>query len=337
MNQPNLGGSIPPQPIRKRSFLHLGRRNTLLRRSHGIRNGMGSIPRSASAVLGILLVFFGGIFIGRYLIPAAELSVDLPRFIAAQDGNRQLVFPTFWEAWDKLHAKYIGDISEEALFYGAVSGMIKAAGDPYTAFAEPAETERFEETIEGSFSGVGIEIGLRSGLITVIAPLNGSTAEQVGIREGDIIIKVDEEELESGTNLDEVVSLIRGEKGTTVTLTVVHKDARETTDIDIVRDTIEIESVKVTTEDGIAHLILTSFNGETTTQFNTAARQMVKDDVRGIILDLRNNPGGFLKTSVELASRFLPKDTLVVTERGKKSTEYRAEGNPLLAAIPYVV
>ena len=166
------------------------------------------------AFFAALLVFGLGIFIGRYLIPAGELKAfDALQFVSVEQGQRQLVFPTFWEAWDKLHANFIGDVDDKKLYYGAVAGMVRSAGDPYTVFAPPADTKQFEETIEGSFGGVGVEIGVKNGAVVVISPLDGSPAKKAGILEGDLILSVDKKPLSAETTLDEVVQSIRGENG----------------------------------------------------------------------------------------------------------------------------
>lgn len=295
----------------------------------------------AAYALGVILVLVVGIFIGRYLVPAADLAPTSPlRFVKVNEGGeREITFPTFWEAWDKLHAKYIDadKLTAEQLFYGAVGGMVRSTGDPYTVFADPKATKQFEETLEGTFFGVGIEIGIRSGLITVIAPLSGSPAEKAGIREGDILVAINKEALSQDSTLDDVVSRIRGPRGSKVTLTVIRKDSKEPQEIEVERQRIEIESVKMEITDGIAHLTITNFNADTASRFTTLARQATQQNVRGILLDVRNNPGGFLDSAVQIASRFVPEDTLVVTERGKNTTEYKAKGSSLLTGLPVVV
>jgi carboxyl-terminal processing protease len=297
------------------------------------------VQRSAyvSKLLGALLLVMIGLGLGRYIVPAGATPVNDAQFEGIQEGQRQIVFPTFWEAWDTLHNKYIGEIDQQDLFYGSVSGMVKAAGDPYTVFSDPQDTKQFEETIEGSFSGIGVEIGIRGGALTVIAPLEGSPAQEAGIREGDIVVAVDEEPITVDMTLDDAVSRIRGKRGTEVVLTVIRKDAQTTEDITVRRDIIDIESVKLNIEDAVAHVNISSFNGDTSAQFTKAARQIVSSQAKGIILDVRNNPGGYLQTSVEIASRFLPEEMLVVSERGQKTTEYKAEGNTLLQGIPMVI
>jgi carboxyl-terminal processing protease len=294
-------------------------------------------PRRGAKLATLVLVLSFGIFIGRYLIPAGEFRYSPLQFVAVEEGERRLVFPTFWEAWDKLHSNFINEVDDETLFYGAVAGMVRGAGDPYTVFSPPEETKQFEETIQGNFSGVGIEIGIRQGLVTVIAPLDGSPAAQAGIREGDIILAVDGESITQEMTIDEVVRLIRGEQGVEVALQVVHQGSSEPTDIAIVRDTIEIESVRLSIEDAIAHIRITNFNGDTSQKFTTAARQAAREHARGILLDLRNNPGGFLDAAVEISSEFLDRGQLVVLEKGRTNKDYPATGNPTLAGIPVVI
>ncbi|MDP3997420.1 MAG: S41 family peptidase [bacterium] len=286
--------------------------------------------------LGLILMLLAGVYIGRYLLPGVP-PASLPTVTIDQNGERQIAFPTFWEAWDRLHEKFIGDLSDDTLMYGAVSGMISAAGDPYTVFADPDATKQFNETLGGSFSGIGVEMGMRNGAVTVIAPLDGSPAQTAGIREGDIIVAVDDTPLTQDTTLDEVVQKIRGARSTKVKLTVLHKGDQETAVITITRDTIHIDSVKLDITDNIARITVTSFNEDTASQFLTAARQITRQSVSGIILDLRNNPGGFLQSAVDIASRFIPEGQLIVSERGTDTTEYKAEGNDILNGIPLVV
>lgn len=289
-------------------------------------------------LIGALLVLGFGVFIGRYLIPAGELKeYGALQFVSVDQGQRQLIFPTFWEAWDKLHANFIGDIDDTKLYYGAVAGMIRSAGDPYTVFAPPADTKQFEETIEGSFGGVGIEIGVKNGAVVVISPLDGSPAKAAGILEGDIILGVDKKPLSADTTLDEVVQSIRGANGQPVELTVLHEGASQPEDIHVTRDTIAIESVKLNMIDQVAHIHIKNFNGDTAKRFNDIARQIKEEQVKGIILDVRGNPGGFLQSAVDIASRFIPKGQLVVAEKGHKNKDYKAAGNANLSGLPTVI
>lgn len=300
-----------------------------------VQQATGSSRYLRSIVL--LLVLMVGIFLGRYIIPGGGADNNPQRYVSVNNGERQLTFPTFWQTLDALQSKYIGQVDQQQLFYGAVRGMVAAVGDPYTAFSDPDATKQFEETIGGSFSGVGIEIGLRQGLVIVIAPLSGSPAEGAGVREGDIIVAIDDEPFTQETTLDSVVNKIRGRKGTDVKLTVIHQGEQSTQDLAMTRDTIKIESVKSSFDNDIAHITITSFNSDTATRFATAAREADRRHVKGIIVDVRNNPGGFLQTAVDIASLFLDKGTLVVSERGKENKEYNATGNNLLKDVPVVV
>lgn len=298
-------------------------------------------PRSRlKAVTLAALIFAGGLFLGRYVLPAGELKYEALQFVTVKDGKRELVFDTFWEAWDKLHSYYMGELDDKKLYYGAVAGLVRATGDPYTVFSAPPETKQFEETISGSFSGVGIEIGMRNGAVTVIAPLEGSPAHQAGMREGDVLIAINDEPLSAEMTLDEVVQKIRGPKGEGIKLTALREGESEPLHFSLVRDTIDVPSINLTFQDEVAIIAITNFNGDTAQRFSETARQVKDRGARGLILDVRNNPGGFLDAAVEIASRFIAKGQLVVAERGRSSEnskEYLARGNPILQDLPVVV
>lgn len=286
----------------------------------------------------LAVIFTVGVMIGHYALPGGVALGELPLF-TVNNGQRELAFPTFWEAWDELHAYYIdaNTLEDKHLLYGAVAGMVRAAGDPYTVFADPAETKQFTETLAGSFSGVGIEIGLKNNLVTVVAPLKGSPADQAGVQAGDIIVAIDSKPLDPKIPIDEVVQKIRGPKGTPVTLTVVHKDAKETTDITMNRDTIDIESVHVEIDDGVAHVTISNFQADTADTFATIAKQITTQGVKGILLDVRGNPGGYLQAAVEIVSEFVPEGNVVVSERGAATKEYKAIRAQRLITLPVVV
>lgn len=298
---------------------------------------MMKVPPTSAVIKGLLLVGVG-LFIGRYVLPAGEFQCppNCP-ITSTADGKRQLLLPVFWEAWDELHTNFMGQLDETKLLYGAVRGMVQASDDPYTIFADPKDTEQFEQALSGSFSGVGIEIGVRNGLVTVIAPLEGSPAQKAGIKASDVIVSIEHKPITPEMNLDEIVSKIRGPKGTPVVLGVIHPDSRESAELTITRDTIAIESVRLKIEDGLAHLAVTHFSEDTTKRFKTAVEQIIQAKARGVILDMRSNPGGFLQGAVDISSQFLPTDAVVVIEKGKQNKEYRSSGSYPLLDLPTVV
>lgn len=286
----------------------------------------------------LLSLFFiaAGLAVGRYIVPATPLAPLT--FISEENGQRQLLFPTFWETWDKLHENFNGQLDDKKLYYGAVAGMVQAAHDPYTTFQDPEETKRFDETLSGSFSGIGVEIGVRNNLVTVIAPLADSPAQKAGLRSEDIIIAIDKTPITADSSIDDVVQRIRGPQGRSVTLTIVHKGDQSPTDITVVRQTISVESVKLDIAHDIAHVTITSFNGDTASRFKEAARKMAAAHIRGIVLDVRDDPGGYLQAAVDIVSQFVDSGSLVVTEKGQENREYRTTiGQGLLKNIPVVV
>lgn len=265
-------------------------------------------------------------------------TIVLNKFSANKDT---IDFALFWKVWDTLKEKYVdqGSLDAQTLVYGAIRGMLKATNDPYTTFFDPKETQEFAEDIGGSFEGIGAELGIKDNILTVIAPLDGSPAQKAGLLSGDKIIKIGDKSTTEIT-IDSAVDLIRGKKGTEVILTILRTGAKETKDVPIIRDTIEIKSVKLEFRDkDIAYLKINQFGEKTSKEFDVAMNQIILQGSKGIILDLRNNPGGFLASSVEIASRMIPRGKIVVTEEdgaGKKDNLYTTGGDKL-SAIPIVV
>lgn len=297
--------------------------------------------RPMRKLIGLALVLLAGVFVGRYVVPAQVGAGQPYRILSVDDGGRQFAFPTFWSAWDALHGNFIGTLDDKDLFYGAVQGMVAAADDPYTVFSTPADSKQFQETLKGKFSGVGVEIGKKQGAVTVIAPLEDSPADQAGLQPEDVILAVDDNVVTPDTSIDDVVQRIRGEKGKEVRLMVVREGDSEPREVTIVRDTIRVESIAFEMkENSIGYINIKSFGGETTDQFRQAARDLAAEGAQSIVVDVRNNPGGFLQTAVDIAGNFLSPGTLVVTERGKNDeshTPYRTSGQPVLQGLPVAV
>jgi carboxyl-terminal processing protease len=279
--------------------------------------------------------FAGGIFFKNY----NNLNNDNPikTLINTDLGKPENVdFSIFWETWNLLHEKYINsrDLDTKKLVYGAIEGMINSVGDPYTSFFEPSESKKFQEEISGSFSGIGIEIGKRNGILTVIAPIKDTPAYKSGLKSGDKILRI------NGTpttdlSIEEAVNLIRGKKGTSVVLTVT-SNGDDIRDVTIVRDTIKIPTIKLKILEAkgtkVAYLQLFTFNQNIDSEFQKSAQEILNSDVKKLIIDLRNNPGGLLDSAVNIAGWFLDKDEVVTIESFKDGTRefFYSKGNGAL-------
>jgi len=251
-------------------------------------------------------------------------------------------FGTFWQAWALIDEEYLkaDDVGSQERVYGAIKGLLGSLNDPYSDFFSPQENQKFQEDIRGSFGGIGAEIGFRDGQLVIIAPLKDTPASRAGLEAGDKILKIDEK-ITDGLSVDRAVRLIRGAKGTVVTLTILREGWDEPKEIKITRDTITVPTLDLEIEDGgIANLKLHAFNANTPYLMSRAAATMINAGVKGIVLDLRGNPGGYLDTAVEFAEWFLPKDTLVVRQEGRGGVqlgELKTRRNGQFKDIPLVV
>ncbi len=255
--------------------------------------------------------------------------------------SKDVDFSIFWNAWQIIKNKYVGTekLKDQDLVYGAVSGLLGALGDDYSVFMPPTDAEKFNEDISGEFSGVGMEIGIRNEQLMVIAPLKETPAEKAGLRAMDKILKINETST-IGVSVDEAVKLIRGKKGTTVILTIIRNDWEKPKEISIIRDTIQIPTLDLEIKNGnIAYFKLNNFYEKAPMLFYNAALKAALSGSKGIILDLRNNPGGYLEVAVNLAGWFLDRGELVVSEEfssGKKQ-EFTANGSGFFKNLPLVV
>jgi carboxyl-terminal processing protease len=284
-------------------------------------------------------IFYVGVLVGTTQYPAikrVESVLNKETFKPAE-----VDFSLFWDVWNRLEDEYVDHdkIIREKLVYGAISGMVKAVGDPYTTFFPPVESKRFQEDVSGSFSGIGAEIGIRKDILTIITPLKGSPAERAGILAGDKVLKINATST-ADLSLEDAVGFIRGVKGTEVTLTIARNGADTIKDIQITRDTIVvpvIETKKIGNDIFYIHLL--NFNETSSVEFRKALQEMLLSGRKKLILDLRNNPGGYLHRAVDIASWFLPAGETVALERRSNGSEfaYRSFGHKFLETIPVVV
>ena len=268
------------------------------------------------------LIFSGGYFLGyQRSLPTGGLLPQITNKFSAQPVD----FGLFWKAWDTVTSKYDGDLDPQKMLYGAISGMMEATGDPYTAFLNPDEAKLFEEDLNGTFSGIGAEIGIKKDRLTVIAPLDDSPAKEAGLRAGDLINKINDEST-LGMSIDEAVMKIRGEKGTEVKLTIARSGEEQ--EIAIKRANIDVKSVKYSVEDSILIIKVSRFDENTVTLIREAENYGVSQNVKGVVLDLRNNPGGLLDSAIDVSSEFIEKGIVVIEkeEKKNKSRNYKASG-----------
>lgn len=214
-------------------------------------------------------------------------------------------FQKLYQAYDDLKADYYADIDQEALVNGAINGMIDALGDPYSDYMNQDEAAQFEESISSSFQGIGAEIQERNGFISVVSPIKNSPAEKAGILPNDQIIAVDGKSIQ-GMSASEAVLLIRGEKGTSVALTIKRGDMSDPMEITIVRDEIPIETVYAELlEDQVAHIQITSFSQNTYDELLEAITDMEEKGMKAMVLDVRQNPGGLLTSAIDISNLFV--------------------------------
>ena len=279
----------------------------------------------------LLLTFVCSLVLVREGIASGQLYPS----VSAVDPEQQ--FQAVFQVFKFIRENYLNEVETEKLIRGAIRGMVESLGDPYSAYMEPTNYQDFVEEMEGSFEGVGINITVKDGNVTVVAPLKGSPAEKVGVRPGDVIVGVDGREVK-GLSTAEITRLIKGPKGSNVVLRVNRKGIGEF-DITITRGTIKLDTVNFRVLEGnIGYIEVTMFSEQTAGEFEDALSELKSRGMKGLILDLRNNPGGLLEPALSVAERFVPEGPIVyvVTRYGDKKTlrsSTPAEGYPLCVLV----
>ena len=261
---------------------------------------------------------------------------------ASDQETKNLDFTLFWNVWQSLKEKFIDQnrFDNQKMLYGAISGMVRSLNDPYTVFMDPEESKKFLEDVSGKFEGVGMEVGQKKGQLQIIAPLEGTPAQKAGLRAGDKIVKIDDA-FTSEMPVDDAVSQIRGKKDTQVVLTIFREGWNNTKEFKLIRDIIEVPSLKwEVKENDVAYIKLYQFSEKASADFRKTALEILRTPTKRIVLDLRNNPGGYLEVSQDIASFFLEKDSLVAIEDfgdKKEQKKYLAQGNDIFSQLPLVV
>ena len=294
-------------------------------------------------------VFTGGFFAGHFVAPASILEVAPPSQFAEIENENLLVdsaavaeldIETFDEVWATTMDRFVDveKLDPEAMFYGAMKGVVAALGDPHSEFLDPEESEEFLDSLDGDLTGIGAEIGMRDDILTIVSPLRSSPAEAAGLLPGDQIYKIGEE-FAADFTVFEAVRKIRGEIGTEIILTIFRDDEPQSREISIIRDLIDIESVHTEIrDDGIAVVTVNTFADDTADEFQKALVELALENPDGIVLDLRFNGGGFLDAAIEMASDLLASGTVVqIHERGKSDEILGVSGRAILPTTPLVV
>ncbi len=314
-------------------------KNTTVTRDTQTQEAPTSYLGIGLAMLLATATFFSGMHLGGHVEQQASIFSFFTQEKTQADNSIDL--SEFWEVWNLLEDRYVSGgtstpVTIEERIQGAIGGLVDSYGDPYTIYLPPEEASLFEEDISGNFGGVGMEVGMRDGLVTVIAPLPESPAEKAGVIAGDVIIKIDDVTTE-GMNTDEAVRLIRGERGTGVNLTLYREGVEEFIELTIIRDTISIPTSKVEKRGDVFIISLYSFNALSEAEMQQALRSYVESGAKRLVIDLRGNPGGYLESAVSIASYFLPLGKVVVREdfgEGVDEQLYRSSGKELGSFAP---
>jgi carboxyl-terminal processing protease len=309
--------------------------------TRGSEPGRSPMRLAGTLLAGLLVaLLMGGGYAWGYQSGRQVPETVIVKGVTNATGTVPVDFGTFWQAWKLIDDEYLkssGTKAQEKV-YGAVEGLVGSLGDPHSQFFPPQENNKFQEDIQGNFGGIGAELGMRKGQIVIIAPLKGTPAERIGLQAGDIILKIGTSTTD-GFTIDDAVNRIRGPQGTEISLTIFRESLDAPKEYKIVRATIEVPTLDVEMKGDVAYIQLYSFNGRADTLFAQAAAKLVNQRVKGIVLDLRNDPGGYLEVAVNIAGWLVPRGKVVVSEARKTGTpeELLAQGNGALANVPIVV
>jgi carboxyl-terminal processing protease len=288
----------------------------------------GLTLRAASFAIVAVVAFGAGILLGGNS-KAESLVSHLPFIGNGLDStpDTSADLSPFWQAWNALNANFVETHASSTMpddtkkIQGAIAGLAASYGDPYTVYFPPEQAKAFNENISGNFGGVGMEIDIKNGVLTVIAPLKGTPAEKAGVKAGDQIIAINGKSTE-GESVDAAVAAIRGPVGSTVTVTLVQ--GGKATDVTIVRDTIQVpESDDKLDASGVYRIALYEFTANSAQLFDQAFARFKQSGAKSLVIDLRGDPGGYLDAAVDIASHFLPKGATIVTEdfKGKQQND----------------
>lgn len=292
-------------------------------------------------VLIIVFTFAAGFLFGSK--SSYYISSNPPSNILGPDQGKpaDVDFALFWQSWNELTKNYVGDLNPQNLVYGAIDGMLAATKDPYTMFLKPEDNKKFQDDISGEFTGIGVEIMMVKGLPTVVAPLSGSPAEKAGLKGKDVIAEINSEKTD-GMGFETVIDKIRGDKGSTVKLKIIRAGSADMIDFDVVREIIKVKSVETQTVEYLGkkvyYIKVRQFGDDTNELFAKAVSAYKNSGANLIVLDLRNNPGGYLDGAVDLASYFLDGGVVVSEiDRDGNKKDFKTSRNASLKDVKLAV
>ncbi|MFA5248891.1 MAG: S41 family peptidase [Patescibacteria group bacterium] len=313
------------------------------------KNILKKILKGFLVVIIVAFIFFSGTYLAVVNKTVSQVAEKEALYLGALTGKYQKVdgkwsqnidFDYYWKVWDIIKNSYVNkdEISDKEMFYGSLDGLVSSLGDPYSEFMDPQENKSFNEDMSGTFEGIGAELGVRDELLTVISPIDGAPAQKAGIMAGDKILEINGESTQN-MDINEAVSKIKGNKGTEVILSIFRDGFEDIKKISIIRDTVVVKSLTYEKLDNNIFLIsINSFNDDTQALFLQAVKEIQTIKPQGIIIDLRNNPGGYLETAVSILGEWVNGEVAVIEKfSDSTTTEYRANGSNSLKDYPTVV
>jgi len=318
-------------------------------------NADESALKKIGIVIGAVILFVVGIITGRSVdgLDSFDVSniinhsdVKIVGDIDGANAPENIDFDLYWQVWGLTSDRFVDQtsIDNKKMFYESIKGMVSASGDPHTIFLDPTETKAFNDSNTGNyFSGIGAELGYADGWPIIVAPLKGSPAKEAGILSGDAILAVDGVDVTADDSIFDLVAVIRGEKSSIVTLTVLHDGETEPIDIEIVRDDITVESMDVVVENGIAVIGVSRFTDASLREWNNnwdnVVKSVIDQGATSIVLDLRGNPGGFMDAAAYAASDFLKEGALIFQQEDRDGhiSEEKVSRKGRLLDIPVIV
>jgi carboxyl-terminal processing protease len=300
--------------------------------------------------IGMVLIagtFSGGLWVGYAISNQAQKTstletqstADVPSQVTISGQNLNDLFKPFWQAWEITHQEYFKQpLNDTVLMQGAIRGMLAALGDPHTSYMDPEEYKQATAPLQGGYEGIGAYVDVKGDYLSIVTPMPGSPAEAAGLKPGDQVIKVDGVDM-TGINPDIVLTKVKGPAGTPVTLTILREGTSEPFDVTITRQKITLASVEgKMLDNNIAYIQLTTFGDKTTADLKAKLNELLANNPKGLILDLRYNGGGYLPTAVEVVSQFVKEGNALIEQYGDGTkNSYPIISGGLATDIPLVV